>query len=241
MVNILFLLLAFLSELVGTIGGFGSSVFFVPLAGFFFDFQTVLAITAVLHVFSNLAKLILFHKGISWRLLLLIGLPSVIFVIIGAWLSTLLYSKFTELFLGIFLVFFGALFMRYPDLKISQSKTNAIAGGTAAGFLAGLIGTGGAIRGLSLAAFDLEMNAFIATSAAIDFGVDFSRTAVYLKNGYLQPTYYIYIPFMLGVAFLGSYLGKLALNKVSQTNFKKIVVAFIMLIGITMIAKVIFN
>ena len=44
-----FFLLALLSEVVGTIGGFGSSVFFVPLAGFFFDFHTVLALTSILH------------------------------------------------------------------------------------------------------------------------------------------------------------------------------------------------
>jgi uncharacterized protein len=36
----LFFLIALLAEVVGTIGGFGSSVFFVPLAGLFFDFHT---------------------------------------------------------------------------------------------------------------------------------------------------------------------------------------------------------
>jgi hypothetical protein len=44
----LFFLIALLSEIVGTIGGFGSSVFFVPLAGLFFDFHTVLALTSIL-------------------------------------------------------------------------------------------------------------------------------------------------------------------------------------------------
>jgi hypothetical protein len=34
-------------------------VFFVPLAGLFFDFHTVLALTSILHVFSNAAKLVL--------------------------------------------------------------------------------------------------------------------------------------------------------------------------------------
>ena len=50
---------AFLSEVIGTIAGFGSSVFFVPLAGLFFDFHTVLALTSILYVFSNAAKLVL--------------------------------------------------------------------------------------------------------------------------------------------------------------------------------------
>ena len=52
----LFFLIAFFSEIVGTVAGFGSSVFFVPLAGLFFDFHTVLALTSILHVFSNAAN-----------------------------------------------------------------------------------------------------------------------------------------------------------------------------------------
>ena len=41
-----FILLALLCEILGTVGGFGSSLFFVPIAGFFLDFQSVLGTTA---------------------------------------------------------------------------------------------------------------------------------------------------------------------------------------------------
>src|SRR5690349_23676943 len=40
-------------------------------------------------------------------------------------------------------------------------------------------------------------NVFIATSAAIDFFVDFSRTIVYLRNGYYKPSHLIYFPFQI--------------------------------------------
>jgi hypothetical protein len=39
MFTLLFFLIALLSEVAGTVAGFGSSVFFVPLAGFFFRFS----------------------------------------------------------------------------------------------------------------------------------------------------------------------------------------------------------
>jgi uncharacterized protein len=81
---VLFFLMAFLYEIIGTIAGFGSSVFFVPLAGFFLPFHEVLALTSILHVFSNTAKLILFGRHVRWRLLILIGVPSIVFVVIGA-------------------------------------------------------------------------------------------------------------------------------------------------------------
>lgn len=54
-----------------------------------------------------------------------------------------------------------------------------IASGSFAGWLAGIIGTGGVIRGMALTALNLEKSIYIATSAGIDFGVDASRSVVY--------------------------------------------------------------
>ena len=230
---LLFLLLAFLSEVAGTIAGFGSSVFFVPLAGFFFNFHEVLALTSILHVFSNTAKLVLFRHAVQWRLLLLLGIPSTIFVILGAYLSTRLEFKYTELILGLFLVAFSAFFLLRPKAKLSPHPFNAVAAGGAAGFLAGVIGTGGAIRGLALGAFDLEKNMFVATSAAIDSGVDFSRMIVYLRHGFLAAESFWFIPALLVVAFSGSYAGKLLLNKIQQKTFRKIVLVLVLFIGLT--------
>jgi uncharacterized membrane protein YfcA len=230
---VLFLVLAFVSEVAGTVAGFGSSVFFVPLAGFFFDFHEVLALTSILHVFSNTAKLVLFRTAVQWRLLLLLGIPSTVFVILGAWLSTRLDFKYTELILGLFLIAFSAFFLLRPKVKLSPNPLNAVTAGGAAGFLAGLIGTGGAIRGLALGAFDLEKNVFVATSAAIDSGVDFSRMIVYLRSGFLAVESFWFIPALLVVAFAGSYVGKFLLNKIEQKSFRKIVLILVLLIGLT--------
>lgn len=60
-----FIALALLSEIIGTVSGFGSSILFVPVASLFFDFKSVLGITAVFHVFSNLAKIYLFRQGFN--------------------------------------------------------------------------------------------------------------------------------------------------------------------------------
>jgi hypothetical protein len=48
--------------------------------------------------------------------------------------------------------------------RIEQTNFNLYTGGVISGFMAGLIGTGGAIRGVTLAAFGLEKDIFIATS-----------------------------------------------------------------------------
>lgn len=231
---LLFFLLTLLSEILGTIGGFGSSVFFVSLGQFFYSFQTVLALTGILHVFSNTTKIILFRKSINWKLVLWLGVSSVVLAIIGALLTNWVSLVYAKLVLGIFLVTLSMVLFLKPQTKIAPTLFNSISGGALAGFLAGLIGTGGAIRGVVLTAFSLEKNLFVGTSAAIDFGVDLSRMLIYLDSGFLDKSYFWSIPSLFVGAVLGSYLGKRILNKISQEAFRKIILGLILAIGLSL-------
>lgn len=228
---LLFLALGLVAETIGTVGGFGSSVFFVPMAQLFFDYKVVLGITGIFHVFSNSAKLALFWRHIDHRLALLIGLPSVAFVIAGAYLTTRIDSESAQIALGVFLVLFALLFLLLPRLIIKPTSFNAAAGGGIAGFLAGWLGTGGAIRGATMVGFNLSKNVFVATSAAVDLAVDASRTVVYARQGYISPDVYPHILGLVVVAVLGSYLGKLILARISQDEFRTIVLLFILVVG----------
>jgi uncharacterized membrane protein YfcA len=230
--NYIFLLLALTAEIIGTIGGFGSSVFFVPLGNLYFDFHTVLGLTALFHISSNLSKIFFFKKGLDKRLLLYIGLPSVLFVIIGGYISKYIDSSFLEIVLGLFLIGLSMTFLIKQNLIIRPNNRNAISGGIISGFSAGLLGTGGAIRGLTMAAFNLEKSAFIATSAFIDFFIDFTRTFVYLHNGYVKKEILIYIPFLLVISIIGTYIGKWVIKYIKQENFRNLSLFLILLIGI---------
>ncbi len=199
------------------------------------DFQTTLALTGILHIFSTSAQVIMFRKSIDWKLLLKIGLPSVAMVIAGAWLNNKLELKYAELAMGLFLVVFAIVFLFKNDLKLSPTYFNAITGGALSGFLAGLIGTGGAIRGATLTAFDLKKEMFVGTSAGIDFAVDLSRTVIYLKNGYLASKYYWYVPVLLVLAYAGAWVGKKLLTRVPEVIFKKMVLVLILGIGAFMV------
>jgi uncharacterized protein len=232
---LLFFVLTLLSEVLGTIGGFGSSIFFISISQYLFDFQTVLALTGLLHVFSNTSKLILFRKTIDWKLVLLIGIPSIVLAITGAYLNTIVAFTYARLVLGVFLILFSMFFFLKPLFKLNPNFTNSVIGGSLAGFLAGFVGTGGAIRGVVLTAFQLEKNLFVGTSCAIDFGVDLSRTVIYLDNQYLTTEKWIYIPLLIIASFVGSYLGKRILGLINESAFRKIVLALIFLMGFTLI------
>jgi uncharacterized membrane protein YfcA len=226
---LIFFLFALLAEIIGTISGFGSSILFVPLASLVLDFKVVLGVTAVFHVFSNLSKIYLFQSGIDKKIALKLGIPAVLFVTLGAWLTNYIPQKEIELGMN-FIIFSIALYMMTGHHKrIKESNTNLYLGGTLSGFFAGLIGTGGAIRGITLAAFNLEKDAFIATSAIIDMGVDVSRAGIYIASGYFQREHIVLIPFLIIISMAGSYLGKRILTYIPEKTFQYIVLGVILL------------
>ncbi len=228
----LFFLLALLAEIIGTISGFGSSILFVPLATIFIDFKLVLGITAVFHVFSNLSKIVLFKKGINKEIAIKLGIPAVLFVVLGAYLTQVIPIKEIELSMNLIILGLTLFLISGAGKKIKQTNFNLYTGGVISGFLAGLIGTGGAIRGITLAAFGLEKDVFIATSALIDLGVDSSRAVVYILQGYFLEEHLILIPFLVIIAVVGSYIGKRILAYIPEKYFHYVVLGVIATISI---------
>lgn len=184
-----------------------------------------------------MSKIFLFKKGLNKFLLVYIGIPSVVFVILGGFLSKWIQTQYLELTLGVFLIGLSLLFLIKKNLVIKPQKKQSIIGGTLSGFAAGLLGTGGAIRGLTMAAFNLEKNVFIATSAFIDFMIDFSRTFVYYRNGYIHEHDLKYVPFLLVIGIVGTYLGKKILNWIPQEKFKILSLILILAIGVFTLLK----
>ncbi len=238
---IYFVLLALLAEVLGTVGGFGSSLFFVPIASFFFDFDSVLGITALFHLSSNIAKISLFRKGFDKRLIIQIGIPAVLFVILGAFLSRFVDNTYLSLALSIFLISISILLLVFKNFILKPTFVNSISGGALSGITAGLLGTGGAIRGLTLSAFNLEKEVFVATSAIIDLGIDLSRSVVYFSNGFMHKHDMYLVPILFVVSIVGTFIGKKILNRFSQSQFKYIVLSLILLVGIAMFIKQIIN
>lgn len=231
----LFYFLALLSEILGTVSGFGSSVLFVPLAAYFFEFHEVLGITALFHVFSNTSKIVLFREGIQWSIVKSMGLSATLFVILGAILSKYAPVKELELFLSLFMLMISLVLLTGLQKRLNATTLNLVLGGTLSGFIAGLIGTGGAIRGITLAAFGIPKNSFIATSAVIDFGVDASRLLVYLRNGFIQTEFLYLVPVLVLISVLGTGIGKVILSYIPERIFQKIVLGVILLLAIVQV------
>lgn len=237
----LFILLALIAEILGTIGGFGSSLFFIPIASYFLDFHSVLGITAIFHVSSNITKIAFFREGFDKKVILQLGIPAVLFVILGAYLSKFIATENLETGLATFLIITPLTFLIFRNLTINPTLTNSIGGGVLSGLLAGMLGTGGAIRGIVLTAFKMRTEVFIATSAIIDLGIDASRSVVYTLNGYVHTHDLYLIPILLVVSVLGTWIGKKILERFSEDQFRSTVLVLILVTGLVTLGKVILN
>jgi uncharacterized membrane protein YfcA len=232
---ILFFLGAYFAEILGTVAGFGSSTVFLPLALLFFDFKTALVLVAIFHIFGNIGRLSFFRHGLDKRMLFIFGIPSVILTLIGALLVSHIPQDTLKAILGMFLVVYGLIALGKKDLQLTPSLQNALVGGGLSGFLAGLIGTGGALRGAFLTAFGLPKETYIATAAVIALAVDITRIPVYLAEGFLNRQLYWYLPLLLVIALAGSFTGREIVKQMPQKTFKNMVLIAIVIVGLTFI------
>ncbi|OGH91920.1 MAG: sulfonate transporter [Candidatus Magasanikbacteria bacterium RIFOXYD2_FULL_39_9] len=229
--NVLFFIIAFISEVVGTIAGFGSSTIALPISLLFLDFKTAIVLVAFLHIFGNIGRVSFFRFGFDKNILLKFGMISVLFSLVGALLVNYIPQAGLKGGLGVFLIIYSAISWS-GTFKLKASSATALVGGTLSGFLAGLIGTGGALRAMFLSAFQLPKEKFIATAAIIALAVDAIRIPVYISGGYLDSNLYWLVPIIFVTAIAGSFVGKKIVDKIPQNFFRKVVLSAIFMVGV---------
>jgi hypothetical protein len=232
----LFLFAAYIAAIIATVAGFGSSMILIPVAMFFMDLKTAVFFIACFHLFSNLFKVRLFFTTIDFKIFWLFGIPSIIFAFLGARFITILPIELLVRILAVFLISFSCVTFINPHIKIKQNSFNALLGGGLSGFLAGLIGMGGAVRSMFLVTFNLPKEIYVATGALIAFVIDLTRIPTYLWTGVVSDrSYYVLLPILVIIAYLGVRTGKCLLGKIDQEFFRKIVLGALFLVGIKML------
>jgi uncharacterized protein len=236
-IDFLFFVIAFVSEIIGAVAGFGSSTIFLPLALILVDFETALILVAISHLFGNLGRIGFFRHGLDKRMIITFGIPSILLSFIGAFIVGELSQKSLKTILGIFLVIISVLFLLRPGLKLSTNVTTIITGGAISGLITGLVGTGGALRATFLTGFNLEKTTYIATAAVIALSTDATRIPIYVYQGFLLEQYYYYIPILFATAIVGSYIGRKIVDRINQKIFRKVVLMAIILVSILFIIQ----
>lgn len=231
-----FLACSFAAEVIGTMAGFGAATVLTPIASWFFPIKTAVALVACFHLFGNASRLRFFGRHIDWRIALRFGLVGIMCSFVGAWLSLWLSSSLMRLLLGGFLVMYAWLeALGATAVRVPARTSTLVAGGAISGLIAGLIGTGGAIRSVCLLAFGLPKEAYLGTSAVIALVVDATRLPVYLSQGLLPRDLWPILAALTVMAFAGAWLGQRLVRSIPAARFKQFVLVMLLLMGVKLL------
>lgn len=224
----------FLSELLGTIVVFGSSAFYMPVAINFMTKNQSLGLLSFFQVIGNTIKFLLTYKKIDWKVFLYFGIPSLLMVFIGSKLTVYVNGNTFKMLLGTVLLTLVTLEF-FKQYRIPKNPLTEIIGGTISGFVSGLIGTGGAIRGYFIFNFHLSKEVLIATYFAIDYSGDFLRMIVYYTNGFFDSKVISLIPLAIIASLLGNVIGLKILKYIPVKIFNKGLLVVLLFLALLLI------
>lgn len=227
---VIFLAVALVAEIIGTVAGFGITTILLPVAVVLFGVKEAIALVGLFHFVGEVVDGIIWRKHINWRIGLLFSSLGVVFAFIGAQLVVDAPPRIIEVSLGAFLIFYGITSLTGKKLTLPKSDTALVLAGGVSGFVAGIIGTAGAVRTAALSGLKLSKEQFLGTAFAIAFLTDFVRVGVYIQTGLLHLDA-VLVALVLVVATIGSLVGKALVRRIRTKTFYAIIYISIILAG----------
>ena len=223
-------LIACFAYAIESIFGFGGTIIFLGLSGFFFDFNSLLKLAMIVGLSSGLAVLIQSYKYASLKHLIKI----LIYTIPGALIGTYFISYFaSDILIKIFaliLIVYGCFNLFFPDIKFPQFLKNFFV--ILGGFIQGIYTIGGPFVLMGYKDNFSSKQELRSTMAGYFFIINSLRAIffVFLGGSYLEIVK-IYYPIAL-LVMLSVWLGYFIHKQIPEILFKKLIIIAITLIGI---------
>jgi len=229
-------LLTILAGGIGTLTGFGTSTIMVPVLLIFWPLPQTLLLVGIIHWFGDIWKIILFRSGLQWKIILSFGLTGVIASYLGASIIFTISESLMTRILGVFMLIYVVVLTLKPGIKVKANLINTGVGGILSGFLAGVFGIGGAVRGMFLTAYDLPKAVYISTAGMIALIIDTSRISTYLLNNtVLSEELLLGLLLFIPASFLGAKIAKKIADKIPQKYFRSFISIFLLLAATNLI------
>jgi uncharacterized membrane protein YfcA len=235
--------------------GFGLGTLLMPAFALFFPIEVAVAATAIVHLANNIFKLFLIGKYAIMRIVLKFAVPAAVAAVFGAlvlnYISDLDYiTSYTlgerEFFITpvkliiAFLMIVFALLELLPFINDFNIKEKYIPiGGVLSGFFGGISGHQGALRTAFLVRTGLEKKALIGTMVTSSVIVDISRLIVYGITFFsahftIMQSDNISKLIIVGTiaAFIGAFIGRQLLEKVTLKHIQVTVAVMLLLLAI---------
>ncbi len=221
---------------VGTMTGFGTSTIMIPVLVLYYPFDETLLFVGIIHWFGNLWKILLFRRGLRWKLILGFGIPGILGSYLGASLVPSVDKELLRRLLGGIMAVYVAFVLYKGSFKIKESMRAQVTGGTLSGFLAGIFGIGGSVRGMFLTAFDLPKGVYICTAGAIAIFIDTTRLIKYVVDGSRLNSFTLWsMPIFIAASLVGAHIAKRVVDRIPQKYFRTFIAVFLLLVALKLL------
>lgn len=225
-------LTGFLGWLISSLTGGGSPLILIPVLSLFVISTSIPPIITVGMLFGNAHRSVLYWQQIDWALLWWYLPGALVGGCLGAFLFTKTQADWLMLILGLFLII-SSLASSFPKAqKIFTVKPwYFLAGGFVYSFLSGLLGSIGPLLNIFYLNYGLDKEEMLGTKSTHMIVVHIIKLITYGAFGALSWSDCSY-GLLIGLAALpGNWVGKQILEKMTQAQFKSVVLAFVALSG----------
>jgi len=230
----------FLAALLQGLSGFGFSILAVPLITFLISPKTSIPILILYSIIINIVVTYSTKDSIELKKIWPMLLSALIAVPLGAKLLIILPENILRIFIGIFILVFGFLFMKGISIKIRHEKAAMVPIGIISGILSGSISAGGPPVILFFANQNTERHSFRGNLAIYFFIMNLFTVPIFFLNGLITKEVINHSLTFLPALLLGVVLGNLLSGMINDGFFRKITLYLLLIMGIVSILSVIF-
>jgi len=223
-------LIACFAYAIESIFGFGGTIIFLGISGFFFDFNSLLKLAMIVGLSSGLAVLIQSYKYVSLKHLIKILIYTIPGALIGTYFISYLASDVLIKIFAIILIIYGCFNLFFPDIRFPQFLKNFFV--ILGGFIQGIYTIGGPFVLMGYKDYFSSKQELRSTMAGYFFIINSLRAIffMFLGGSYLEIVK-IYYPIAL-LVMLSVWLGYFIHKQIPEILFKKLIIIAITLIGV---------
>jgi len=223
-------LIACFAYAIESIFGFGGTIIFLGISGFFFDFNSLLKLAMIVGLSSGLAVLIQSYKYVSLSHLIKILIYTIPGALIGTYFISYFASDILIKIFAIILIIYGCFNLFFPDIRFPQFLKNFFV--ILGGFIQGIYTIGGPFVLMGYKDYFSSKQELRSTMAGYFFIINTLRAIffMFLGGSYLEIVK-IYYPIAL-LVMLSVWLGYFIHKQIPEILFKKLIIIAITLIGV---------
>jgi uncharacterized membrane protein YfcA len=228
------LIAALLTSIVSGTLGMGGGVLLLAVMAQYFPIEILIPLHGLIQLGSNFSRVIYSYKHCERKITWQFAMGAIIGALAGAPFVVAISDQWYKIGLGIFILLVTFVPLPRPQLRF-KFKWPLV--GAMSSFLGLFVGGTGPLIAPFYLSENLRKENLVATKAACQIFIHLFKVATFFTLGFMIEPYLFLLIGMLAMVFVGNYIGKVILHRVSDRWFMLIFKTLILILSVRMILQ----